>query len=106
MMVIIDGMPRPATPEEVADILVKRAAASVLRVPATVSQAQLRIALHRRGLLAAVEAAVRDTEDVELAIRWNAPTVERNSPLLVAVTSQLRLSSMDVDQIFREAATL
>lgn len=77
-------------------------------VPDTVSQAQLRIALHRRGLLTTVQAMVDAASDPEVSIRWSAPTMERHSPLLIAMASlpPLALTEVEIDQIFREAGAL
>lgn len=77
-------------------------------VPPSVSQAQLRIALHRRGLLATVQAMVDAAGDPEVSIRWGAPTMERHSPLLITMATlpPLALTEAEIDQIFREAAAL
>lgn len=77
-------------------------------VPATVSSAQLRIQLHRLGLLSDVETVVQaaGANDPEVLIRWNAPTMERHNPMLIALAAQVGLDDADCDDIFRQAALI
>lgn len=104
----VDGQDVPLTAAEIAEEEARIANPPPAPVPPSVSQAQLRIALHRRGLLSTVQAMVDAAADPEVTIRWSAPTMERHSPLLIAMASMppLELLEADIDAIFREAAAL
>ena len=81
-------------------------------VPATVSARQIRLWLVRRGVsLAAVDAAIAAIPDAqareECRVEWDfAPWVERSHPMLVPLAAALGLSEAQVDEAFREAATI
>lgn len=81
-------------------------------VPASVSARQIRIWLVRHGVsLAQVDAAIDAITDPqqreECRIDWEwAPYVERSHPLLLPLAEALGLTPEQVDEAFREAATL
>jgi len=77
-------------------------------VPASVSAFQARAALARAGLLAAAQAQVDAmAADDERRLAWNhAQAFERSSPTIAAFATALGLSEQQVDNLFREAATI
>jgi len=81
-------------------------------VPASVSPRQIRIWLVRHGIsMAAVDAAIAEIPDEqarqEAQISWEfSPYVERAHPMLVPLAAALGLSEAQVDDAFREAATI
>jgi hypothetical protein len=75
-------------------------------VPASVSPAQARLALHGAGLLAQVEAIVAGA-DVVTQIAWNsASTIERASPTVAALSAALGLTDAQLDDLFTAAAAI
>ncbi len=71
----------------------------------TVSAAQARLALHRAGLLEAVEQLVAQGPE-EWRLEWEYRTViERDAPLVHRWAAMLRLKSSEVDALFALAAT-
>jgi len=81
-------------------------------VPASVSARQIRLWLVRNGVtLAQVDAAIAAIPDAkareECRIEWDwAPYVERSHPLLVPLAAALGLTEPQVDEAFREAASI
>lgn len=80
-------------------------------VPDRVTMRQARLALLGAGLLDAVEPALASIPDPVqrqgAEITWEYSTeVQRNNALIGALASGLGLSSADVDNLFRVAATL
>jgi len=81
-------------------------------VPASVTARQIRLWLVRHGVsLAAVAAAIEAIPDAqareECRVEWDyAPYVERTHPMLVPLASALGLTEAQVDDAFREAATI
>lgn len=74
-------------------------------VPVQVTSAQGALALLDAGLYSQVEAAVA-AGSPELKIWWSRANVwDRNSPVLNALAAQFGLSSAQVDDLFRLAAT-
>jgi hypothetical protein len=72
---------------------------------ASVTMRQARLALHRAGLLAQVDAAI--ASDVEAQIEWEyAQTVERHSPLVQNLAAGLGLTEEQLDNLFTLASTL
>jgi hypothetical protein len=70
---------------------------------ATVSRAQAKIALHRAGLLDAVQSAVTG----EAAIWFSdALTWRRDNPNVVGIGAALGLSDADIDELFAVAASI
>lgn len=80
--------------------------------PATVSARQIRLWLIRNGVsLAQVDAAIAAIPDQqqreECRVEWEfAPYVERSHAMLLPLAAALGLTSEQVDDAFREAATL
>lgn len=83
-----------------------------LPVPSSVTARQIRLWLVSHGLgLSAVETAIDAIPDATqrdmVRVEWEyAPYVERSHPMLVPLAAALGLSEAQVDQAFREAATL
>lgn len=81
-------------------------------VPASVSARQIRLWLVRHGVtMAQVDAAINALDDQqqreECRVEWEfAPYIERTHPLLVPIAIMLGLSESQVDDAFREAATI
>lgn len=81
-------------------------------VPESVSARQIRLWLIRHGVtLAQVDAAIDAIPDQqqrdEVRVEWDyAPYVERTHPMLVPLAAALGLSEAQVDDAFREAATI
>lgn len=81
-------------------------------VPASVSARQIRLWLVRHGVsLAAVDAAIAAIPDAqqrdEVRVEWDyAPYVERSHPMLLPLAAALGLTLEQVDDAFRQAATL
>lgn len=81
-------------------------------VPASVTARQIRLWLVRHGVsLAAVDAAINAIDDPqqreECRVEWDwAPYVERSHPLLVPIAMMLGLTEAQVDDAFREAASI
>jgi hypothetical protein len=81
-------------------------------VPPSVSARQIRLWLVRHGVsLAQVDAAIDAIHDQqqrqEVRVEWDyAPYVERSHPFLVPLAAALGLDEAQVDDAFRQAATI
>lgn len=81
-------------------------------VPASVSARQIRLYLVRHGFsLSSIDAALAaipdDQQRAEAQVEWEfAPYVERAHPMLMAIAGTLGLTESQVDDAFREAATI
>lgn len=81
-------------------------------VPESVTARQIRLWLVRHGVsLAQVDAAIDAIPDAqareEARVEWDyAPYVERTHPMLVPLAAALGLDEAQVDEAFREAATI
>jgi hypothetical protein len=81
-------------------------------VPGSVTARQIRLWLVRHGVsLAAVDAAIDAIQDAqareEARVEWDyAPYVERAHPMLVPLAAALGLDESQVDDAFRQAATI
>lgn len=81
-------------------------------VPTSVTARQIRLWLVQHGIsLAAVEAAIDAIPDAaardSVRVEWEyAPYVERSHAMLVPLAEALGLTEAQVDQAFREAASL
>ena len=74
-------------------------------IPSSVSPAQMRVALHRAGLLATVQA-IADAAP-EAKIIWEYATVIlRSSPLISAMSGQSGLTETEIDALFVAAAAI
>jgi hypothetical protein len=72
----------------------------------SVTPRQARLALNAAGLLAQVNAAVA-VADQATQITWEFATqIDRNDPLIATLATGLNLSSVQVDALFAQAATL
>lgn len=90
--VVYDDTPEP-TPEEV--LAAERAAMRC-------SPAQMRLTLHRAGLLTQVQA-IADA-DPEASIVWEYATeIVRNSPLIDALGGENGFTPEEIDDLFRQA---
>jgi len=75
-------------------------------VPQVVSRFQARAALLQSDLLDAAEAAVAEGEAI-IKLAWeDAQEFRRHSPTIAALAGELGLSSEQVDDLFRLAATI
>ena len=71
-----------------------------------VTMFQMRVALHRAGLLAGVQAAVQAVGG-EALIAWEyANVVRRESPLVQAVAGQIGLTAAEMDALWAQAAAV
>jgi hypothetical protein len=78
-------------------------AAFVPPVPISASATGILRALHARGLLAAVDAAVEQKGDELMKRLWaRATTFERNDPMVLAVADALHMTD-ELDALFVEA---
>jgi hypothetical protein len=77
-------------------------------IPAVVTRYQARAALLQAGLLSQVNAYFDGLGDDDMGkLAWlEAPTVERNSPALIAAAHALGLSDGAIDQLFIAAAAV
>jgi hypothetical protein len=73
--------------------------------PTSVTMRQARLALHRAGLLAQVNAAVAGNPEAE--IEWEyATTVDRTGTLTQTLAAGLGLTAQQLDELFITAAQL
>lgn len=82
------------------------AAGIFVPVPSSVSRFQARAALREAGLLEPIEAAVAAADDLTREAWASAIAFERMSPTIAALAAALGLSSTQVDDLFRRAATI
>lgn len=81
-------------------------------VPQSISARQIRLWLVRNGVsLSAVETAIDSIPDQQtrdsVRVEWEyAPYVERTHPWLVPMAQALGMTEEQLDQAFREAATI
>lgn len=83
----------------------------VIPVPEVVTRRQAKVALLQAGLLDDVEAAIAaipdETERRIAQVDWaDAQEVRRDWPLLVQMAAQIGLTPEQVDNLFRQAATI
>jgi hypothetical protein len=94
--VILGPEPEPISPEDA--LAFERAAMSC-------SPAQMRIALHRAGMLGAVDAVA--ASDPEASIVWEyATTIVRASPLIAAMSGAVGMTDEQIDDLFRAARAI
>lgn len=79
-------------------------------VPQKVTMRQARLALLQGGYLTTINAAIAAMPGAAgdaARIEWEfSSTVERNRPLVAAMASALNLTSAQIDDLFKLAATL
>ena len=89
----------------VTEHLSPEGAATRARSAMQCTPAQMRLALHRAGLLATVQA-IADS-DPEASIVWEYATVIlRESPLIAAMQGQSGLSDQEIDALFAKAMAI
>lgn len=78
-----------------------------MRARMIVSPAQMRLALHRAGLLATVQQIVSADPEAEIVFEY-ATRIERNSPLIEALQDNptQAFSPAEIDAIFAAAAAI
>jgi hypothetical protein len=87
-------------------------APDAIPVPVSVSARQIRLWLIGHGIsLSTVDAAIASIPDPMqrdmVSVEWEyAPYVERAHPMLIPLAAALGLTAEQVDQAFREAATI
>lgn len=75
-------------------------------VPRSVTARQARLALNAAGLLDDVDAAIAASPR-EVQLTWEYATeIERDNPILAQVAAGFGLTSEQMDDLFRQAATL
>jgi len=75
-------------------------------VPERVTARQARLALNAAGLLDDVDAAIAASSR-EVQLTWEYATeIERSHPILAQVATGLGMTSNQMDDLFRQAATL
>lgn len=99
------GLPdgaREATPEEIASYEAEK---SKNQTPQTISPRQARLALLGAGLLDEVDTMLATNKAWQ--IEWEYATkIERSSPLISAMATQLNLTDTQIDEMFASAAQL
>lgn len=82
----------------------------VLRVPASVTMRQARLALHANGLLASVPtaiAALPEPQRTQAQIEWDYSNgLERNNPFVATLGAALGLDGAGIDALFLQADAL
>lgn len=110
IQVMVDGVVRDATPDELAEIEARAEDVQQPTVPQEVSMRQARLALLARGVLGQVDAAIDSlpSPDSEAArIEWDySSVVARNSPLVTMMGAALGLDDDALDELFITAAAL
>jgi hypothetical protein len=114
IQVMVDGVVRDATPDEVAEIEARSATAPP--VPAAVTRRQARQALLLKGVLDDVPVAIAALDDgtpegnqkMRLAqIEWeDSLEFERARPLVIEIAGAIGLDAAALDQLFVTAAGL
>lgn len=83
----IDGQFYQATPKKV--------------VPDAVTPRQIRLAMHKLGILSTIESAVRNSPSDEVKIAWDYATFfYRKDPMLAAMAPALGMTEDQVDDLF------
>lgn len=73
----------------------------IASIPKVVTMRQARLALLQSGLLNSVENAINNSTDEQLKIEWEYATeLRRDWSSLIALTSQLGLTSAHLDELF------
>ena len=73
----------------------------------TVTMRQARLALLQSGLLATIETAITTGTDEAMKVEWEYATeVKRDWASLMALTTSLGMTSLELDDLFQLASTL
>ena len=76
-------------------------------VPGSVALWQAKAVLQASGLLDAADAAIASANNPVLNQYWNSgANIDRTSPTLASLGASLNLTSVQIDQMFIEAATI
>jgi hypothetical protein len=77
-------------------------------IPQTVSRFQARAALYQAGLLDQVETLMSDpATDMMAKLAWaDAQEFKRSSPTIATLSAELGLTDTQLDDLFRQAATI
>lgn len=106
MQMMVDGVLRDMTPEEIAEW--QAAQDTPPPVPSRITRRQARLALLEAGLLDVVEQIMANPETPR-AVRItyeDATEWWRNDPMVAQFAAELDLTSEQVDALFYRAATL
>lgn len=82
------------------------AALEAERAGMVVSRFQARAALHGAGLLASAESAISQGSDLAQMAWADAQEFRRNSPTVAAIAGALSLTDEQLDDLFKQAATI
>ena len=99
-------------PDEMASAVSAGLAATqdYVPVPQEVTMAQARAALQLSGLLDTISTALAADMSAQGRVNWQfweyANMIRRNAPLVTALSGQFGLTSDQIDNLFRQAATL
>lgn len=105
MKMLVDGALVQLTDEEIEAFEAERDPGPA-PVPASVSRFQAKAALAQAGLLDEVEAIIAQA-DATTKLAWSdALQFERASPTIASLSAALNLTSAQVDDLFRQAATI
>ena len=102
----ITHAPAGSNPSALLATMQANLATTLAIVPSPVLQSQARAAIYAAGLKAAVEAAVAAADVSTQALWYTAAYIDRDNPLVIALGAQLGLTSAQIDDLFRVAATL
>lgn len=108
--VMENGVIRPATPKEEAEIVARRLNAPPKLVPHSVTMLQARLALLNAGKLASINTHIAQMTGLEgeaARTYWEfAQHVVRSDPLVVQLSTLLALDESALDQLFIVASAL
>lgn len=106
MMIIVDGVERDATPEEVADIVAFRASLDEPLPVASVSARQFKLQLLASGLLDEVDAWVSSQDrPTQIAYEYSG-TFVKDSPMMQAGFATMGFTPLEIEAFFQAAAAL
>lgn len=111
ILVLDNGIERPATPEEIAEIEARKFSPGPAPIPQSVTRRQARQALLLAGLLddvpLAIEAIPDETQRRLAQIEWeDSLEFIRTRPLVIQIGAALGLDAAGLDQMFVTASTL
>lgn len=107
-LIMDNGVTRPATPAEIADIQSRTTPTPI--VPAEVTMRQAQLALLQAGMLYDVEEAINamaSPQKEAAQIEWTrSAVVLRHSPMVAMLAGILTLTEAQLDSLFITASTL